>query len=72
MLVRDSEGAWTIPPLYRLNIVTPRWQSKWLITPLNDNSGFYLNGTTTDRWGTHEIAFVCPPKPAPRGAAKRS
>jgi hypothetical protein len=49
--------------LQQLNIITPRWQSKWLITPLNDNSGFYLNGSTTDRWGTHEIAFVCPAKP---------
>jgi hypothetical protein len=55
----------TMKELQQLNIVTPRWQSKWLITPLNDNSGFYLNGTTTDRWGTHEIAFVCPPKPNP-------
>jgi hypothetical protein len=52
--------------LQQLNIVTPRWQSKWQITALNDNSGFYLNGTTTDRWGTHEIAFVCPPaQPTP-------
>src|ERR1700722_4904970 len=51
--------------LQQLNVVTPRWQSKWLITALNDNSGFYLNGTTTDLWGTHEIAFVCPPKPNP-------
>jgi hypothetical protein len=55
----------TMKELQQLNIVTPRWQSKWLITALNDNSGFYLNGTTTDRWGTHEIAFVCPPKPNP-------
>jgi hypothetical protein len=55
----------TMKELQQLNIVTPRWQSKWLITALNDNSGFYLNGTTTDRWGTHEIAFVCPEKPSP-------
>ena len=55
----------TMKELQQLNIVTPRWQSKWLITALNDNSGFYLNGTTTDRWGTHEIAFVCPAKPNP-------
>jgi hypothetical protein len=55
----------TMKELQQLNIVTPRWQSKWLITALNDNSGFYLNGTTTDRWGTHEIAFVCPTKPNP-------
>jgi hypothetical protein len=55
----------TMKELQQLNIITPRWQSKWLITALNDNSGFYLNGTTTDRWGTHEIAFVCAPKPNP-------
>jgi len=55
----------TMKELQQLNLVTPRWQSKWTITALNDNSGFYLNGTTTDRWGTHEIAFVCPPKPNP-------
>jgi hypothetical protein len=55
----------TMKELQQLNIVTPRWQSKWLITALNDNSGFYLNGITTDRWGTHEIAFVCAPKPNP-------
>ena len=59
----------TMKELQQLNIVTPRWQSKWLITALNDNSGFYLNGTTTDRWGTHEIAFVCPAEAAGTGAA---
>ena len=51
--------------LQQLNIVTPRWQTKWQIAPLNDNSGFYLQGTSTDSWGTHEIAFVCPPKASP-------
>ena len=51
--------------LQQLQIVTPRWQTKWQITPLNDNSGFYLEGTSTDPWGTHEIAFVCPPKASP-------
>ena len=51
--------------LQQLQIVTPRWQTKWQITPLNDNSGFYLQGTSTDPWGTHEIAFACPPKATP-------
>ncbi len=51
--------------LQQLHIVTPRWQTKWQIAPLNDNSGFYLQGTSTDSWGAHEIAFVCPPKASP-------
>jgi hypothetical protein len=51
--------------LQQLNIVTPHWQTKWQITPRNDNSGFYLQGTSTDPWGTHEIAFSCPPSSAP-------
>ena len=51
--------------LQQLHIVTPHWQTKWQIAPLNDNSGFYLQGTSTDSWGTHEIAFVCPPKASP-------
>jgi hypothetical protein len=51
--------------LQQLKIVTPHWQTKWQIAPLNDNSGFYLQGTSTDAWGTHEIAFVCPPKASP-------
>ena len=51
--------------LQQLHIVTPRWQTKWQITPLNDNSGFYLQGTSTDPWGTHEIAFVCASKASP-------
>jgi hypothetical protein len=55
----------TMKLLQQLNIVTPRWQTKWQIKPLNDNSGFYLGGTTTDPWGTHEIAFVCIPKESP-------
>jgi hypothetical protein len=54
--------------LQQLNIVTPHWQTKWQIAALNDNTGFYLQGTSTDPWGTHEIAFVCPPKPAPSAA----
>jgi hypothetical protein len=48
--------------LQQLHIVTPRWQTKWQIAPLNDNTGFFLQGTSTDPWGTHEIAFVCAPK----------
>ncbi len=51
--------------LQQLHIVTPHWQTKWQIAPLNDNSGFYLQGASTDPWGTHEIAFVCPSKPSP-------
>ena len=51
--------------LQQLNIVTPHWQTKWQIAPLNDNSGFYLQGTSTDPWGTHEIAFTCAPKANP-------
>jgi hypothetical protein len=56
--------------LQQLNIVTPHWQTKWQIAPLNDNSGFYLQGRSTDPWGTHEIAFTCaskanPTQPAP-------
>ena len=30
--------------LQQLHIVTPHWQTKWQIAPLNDNSGFYLQG----------------------------
>ena len=51
--------------LQQLKIVTPHWQTKWQIAPLNDNSGFYLQGTSTDSWGTHEVAFICPPKANP-------
>jgi hypothetical protein len=51
--------------LQQLNITTPHWQTKWQIAPLNDNSGFYLQGTSTDPWGTHEIAFTCAPKTNP-------
>jgi hypothetical protein len=51
--------------LQQLNIVTPHWQTKWQIAPLNDNSGFYLQGMSTDPWGTHEIAFTCAPKANP-------
>lgn len=51
--------------LQQLNIATPYWQTKWQIAPLNDNSGFYLQGTSTDPWGTHEIAFTCAPKATP-------
>jgi hypothetical protein len=49
----------TMAELQQLNIVTPRWQTKWQITPLGDQSGFSLNGVTTDAWGTHEITFAC-------------
>jgi len=51
--------------LQQLNIVTPHWQTKWQIAPLYDNSGFYLQGISTDPWGTHLIAFTCAPKSNP-------
>jgi hypothetical protein len=51
--------------LQQLKIVTPRWNTKWRITPLPDNSGFFLDGQVTDIWGAHEIAVTCAPKPAP-------
>ena len=53
--------------LQQLNIATPRWQTKWQIAPLNDNSGFYLQGTATDpgaRMKSHS--------PAPRRPTRRS
>ncbi|MBV8889946.1 MAG: hypothetical protein JO267_11340 [Alphaproteobacteria bacterium] len=43
----------------QLKIITPRWQSSWQIAPLGDYSGFYLQGISTDQWGTHEIAVQC-------------
>jgi hypothetical protein len=55
----------TIQQMRRLKVVTPRWATRWQITALPDNSGFYLDGATTDAWGTHDIAFTCPPKPTP-------
>ena len=55
----------TMKQLQELNILTPRWKTGWKITTFNDNSGFFLEGTTTDPWGSHEIAFRCPPKPNP-------
>ena len=54
----------TMKQLQVLNIVTPHWQTKWQITPRADNSGFYLDGVTVDRWGTHDIAIACGPKAA--------
>ena len=51
--------------MQQLKVVTPRWQTTWQITPLPDNSGFYLDGVTTDFWGTHDIAFTCPEKSSP-------
>lgn len=49
----------TMAELQQLNIVTPRWQTKWQITALGDQSGFSLDGATTDPWGTHDITFAC-------------
>jgi hypothetical protein len=53
----------TTAELQQLNIVTPRWQTKWQITPLDDQSGFALDGVTTDAWGVHDINFTCIAKP---------
>jgi hypothetical protein len=53
--------------LQQLGIITPRWQTRWQITARSDGTGFYLDGISTDPWGTHDIAFDCPPK-APAGA----
>jgi hypothetical protein len=50
--------------LAELNVVTPRWQTSWQIATFNDSSGFYLQGTTTDQWGEHEVAVLCPTKTA--------
>ena len=50
--------------LQRLKIITPRWHTRWRIDTLPDNSGFFLDGETTDFWGTHQIAVICAPKPA--------
>lgn len=49
----------TTAELQQLNIVTPRWQTKWQITPLGDQGGFALDGVTTDAWGIHDITFAC-------------
>jgi len=49
----------TTAELQQLNIVTPRWQTKWQITALGAQGGFSLDGVTTDAWGTHDITFTC-------------
>jgi hypothetical protein len=58
--------------LQQLNIVTPRWATSWQIAPLSDNTGFFLDGATTDPWGAHDIAVTCAPAstapPAPSSA----
>ena len=54
----------TMAQMQALNVVTPRWQTKWQIGPLADNSGFSLDGTTTDDWGTHSVTFACAAKGA--------
>jgi len=48
--------------LAQLQITTPRWHTSWDITPVADNSGFFLQGKITDPWGAHEIAVTCYPK----------
>jgi hypothetical protein len=61
----------TMKELQQLSVITPRWKSNWQIAPTSDRSGFYLDGATTDPWGTHDIAFTCappatvPPAPPP-------
>jgi len=52
--------------LQQLNIVTPRWATTWQITPSSDNSGFFLDGVSTDPWGAHEIAVTCYPAAKPQ------
>jgi len=58
--------------LQRLKIITPRWHTKWRIDTLPDNSGFFLDGEATDFWGTHQIAVICAPKPAPQTASAQT
>jgi len=55
----------TMQQLRDLNIITPHWRSTWQISPRSDNSGFVLNGITTDAWGTQEIDIACGPKETP-------
>ena len=49
----------TMSQMQQLNIVTPRWQTKWQITALGGQGGFSLDGVTTDPWGTNDITFTC-------------
>src|SRR5258708_7128646 len=58
--------------LQQLKIITPRWHTKWRIAPLPDNSGFFLDGETTDPWGAHEIAVTCAAKPLPQTGATQA
>ena len=63
----------SVQRLADLNVITPRWRTTWQIATLPNNSGFYLQGTTIDPWGTHEIAVTCPPPTVlqvPPGAAQ--
>ncbi len=64
----------TLQQMQDLNVVTPRWQTRWQIAPLADGSGFSLQGTTNDVWGTHSVVFACAPptKPSPTPATNPS
>lgn len=55
--------------LQQLKIVTPRWHTRWQITPLPDSTGFFLDGQVTDFWGVHEIAVTCARTVAPANQA---
>lgn len=55
----------TLQQMQDLNVVTPRWQTHWQVAPLGDSSGFSLQGTTTDVWGTHSVVFACAPPTKP-------
>lgn len=59
----------TMQQMQDLHVVTPRWQTRWQIAPLANGSGFSLQGTTTDLWGTHSVDFACAPQTNPTPAA---
>jgi hypothetical protein len=62
----------TMQQMQDLHVVTPRWQTRWRIVPLANGSGFSLQGTTTDAWGTDTVVFACAPQTSPSPAASTS
>jgi hypothetical protein len=44
--------------MIKLRVVSPRWTTSSAIK-VSDDGSYYLAFTTTDPWGTHEIAFGC-------------
>jgi hypothetical protein len=62
----------TMTQMQELNVVTPRWQTQWQIAPLANGSGFSLQGTTTDAWGTDSVVFACAPQTSPSPATVTS